>query len=275
MDCASECKATNEPFAEQRHLIPPIVTDLKLLVVSDIRQVSFDIIHRLRDARTCTEVYGELRAAGSRFGYDAFLIGGLPQTEAEELLDCAMISGWPAGWSQRYHSRGYLRQDPVIRRIRVTADPFLWKDAPFDKSDERAARVMNEARDFALNDGFCVPFHDLDGTEAGVSFGGERLMLSEDEKAGLHLVAIYAMSKARAVTQARSRGVERANGHLTDREIECLKWSAAGKSAWDTSQILTISARTVEAHLASAARKLNAVNRVQSIAEAMRRGIIT
>jgi len=51
--------------------------------------------------------------------------------------------------------------------------------------------------------------------------------------------------------------------------------TATGKSSWDTSQILSISFRTVEDHLTRAARKLNAVNRVQALAEALRRGIIT
>ncbi|MDR7039890.1 MULTISPECIES: helix-turn-helix transcriptional regulator [Methylobacterium] len=240
----------------------------------DIRQTSFDIIHRLRATKSRADVYAELRAAGEVFGYDAFLIGGLPQTEAEGLLDCAMITGWPDAWSRRYHRQGYLHQDPVIRQIRQTAEPFLWTEAARVHADARGILVMDEARGVGLKDGFCVPFHDLDGREAGVSFGGERLSLSEDERAGLHLVAIYAMSKARAVSAFRGKGGGDPISGLTEREIECLKWSAAGKSAWDTSQILTISARTVEAHLASAARKLNAVNRVQSIAEALRRGII-
>jgi LuxR family quorum sensing-dependent transcriptional regulator len=243
--------------------------------VPDIRQTSFDIIHRLRATRSRADVYAELRAAGRIFGYDAFLIGGLPQTEAEGLLDCAMITGWPDAWSSRYHRQNYLHQDPVIRQIRRTTEPFLWTDAARLHGDANGARVMDEARSFGLLDGFCVPFHDLDGREAGVSFGAERLTLSEDERAGLHLVAIYAMSKARAVSALRAKGNSDPLSGLTDREIECLKWSSAGKSAWDTSQILAISSRTVEAHLASAARKLNAVNRVQSIAEALRRGIIT
>ncbi|WP_336491364.1 helix-turn-helix transcriptional regulator [Methylobacterium nigriterrae] len=240
----------------------------------DIRQISFDIIHRLRGAKSRSEVYGELRAAGGHFGYDAFLIGGLPRTEAEGLLDCAMITGWPDTWTERYQSHGYLHHDPVIRHIRNTTEPFRWADAPVDRDDPKSARVMGEARAFGLAEGFCVPFHDFDGGEAGASFGGTRLHLSEDEQAGLHLVAIYAMARARAISAARVRGLGDPGGRLTEREIECLKWTAAGKSAWDTSQILSISSRTVEAHLASAGRKLNAVNRVQSIAEALRRGII-
>ena len=240
----------------------------------DVRQTAFDIIHRLRSAGTQRAVYAELRRTGAIFGYDAFLIGGLPHSPSESLADCSMISGWPTGWTQRYQQQNYLHQDPVIRYIRATTEPFMWQEAVV-RGDRRGLTVMNEARDYGLAEGFCVPFHELDGSEAGVSFGGSEVRLSEDARAALHLVAIYAMSRAKAIARRTPEedAADDAVG-LTGREVECLKWAAAGKTAWETSVILSISARTVEHHLACAARKFNAASRVQSVAEAIRRGII-
>ncbi|GJD31084.1 HTH-type quorum sensing-dependent transcriptional regulator RpaR [Methylobacterium adhaesivum] len=241
----------------------------------DVRQTAFDIIHRLRSAGTQRAVYAELRRTGTIFGYDAFLIGGLPHSPSENLSDCSLISGWPPGWTQRYEERNHLHRDPVIRYIRATTDPFLWHEAAAH-GDPRGSVVMNEAREFGLKEGFCVPFHELDGSEAGVSFGGTEVRLSEDARAGLHLVAIYAMSRAKAIARRVQEGdaAEGAAVGLTGREIECLKWAAAGKTAWETSVILSISARTVEHYLACAARKLGATSRVQSVAEALRQRII-
>ena len=62
---------------------------------------------------------------------------------------------------------------------------------------------------------------------------------------------------------------------LTPRERECLQWAAVGKSEWEISQILGISEHTSEKHLLNAKLKLRAVNRVQAVAEAIRRGYIT
>jgi LuxR family quorum sensing-dependent transcriptional regulator len=53
-----------------------------------------------------------------------------------------------------------------------------------------------------------------------------------------------------------------------------VRWAASGKSAWDIGAILGLSQRTIEEYLANAALKLGAVNRVQSVAEAIRRKII-
>ncbi|TIT89542.1 MAG: helix-turn-helix transcriptional regulator, partial [Mesorhizobium sp.] len=62
---------------------------------------------------------------------------------------------------------------------------------------------------------------------------------------------------------------------LTPRERECLQWAAVGKSEWEISQILGISEHTSEKHLLNAKSKLGAANRVQAVAEAIRRGYIS
>lgn len=242
--------------------------------MSLIRQTSFDIIHRLRSADSHADIYAELKRTGAVFGYDVFLLGGLPHSTHQNLLDCIMVSGWPMAWAERYQTKRYLHRDPVIRHIRATTEPFLWEEA-VEQGSPDGALVMDEARAFGLLEGFCVPFHDLDGNEAGVSFGGEQIRLSEDERAGLHLVAIYAMSQAKALARQQvGTSLEPETAALTAREIECLRWAADGKTAWETSVILQISARTVEHHLANAARRLNAVGRVHSVAEALRRRLI-
>jgi DNA-binding CsgD family transcriptional regulator len=57
---------------------------------------------------------------------------------------------------------------------------------------------------------------------------------------------------------------------LTCRETECLFWTGHGKTAAEIAKILTISHRTVEAHINSAVIKLNAVNKTHAIAKLSR-----
>jgi LuxR family quorum sensing-dependent transcriptional regulator len=61
---------------------------------------------------------------------------------------------------------------------------------------------------------------------------------------------------------------------LTAREREVLQWAAQGKSAWEIGEILAIARRTVEEHIATATRKLGAVNRSHAIAIALRDKLI-
>ncbi|WP_168253922.1 helix-turn-helix transcriptional regulator [Rhizobium leguminosarum] len=61
---------------------------------------------------------------------------------------------------------------------------------------------------------------------------------------------------------------------LTPRELECLKWIAAGKSSRDVGAILDISAHTVNDYMKSVFSKLGAANRVQAVGIAYRVNLI-
>lgn len=75
--------------------------------------------------------------------------------------------------------------------------------------------------------------------------------------------------------------VLRINGHDTEndmlvsaRELDCLKWTAAGKTAWEASVILGISERTVRFHLNAAREKLKCATTTQAVAKAISRQLI-
>lgn len=56
---------------------------------------------------------------------------------------------------------------------------------------------------------------------------------------------------------------------VSAREIDCLKWMAAGKTAWEVSAILGISERTVRFHLNAAREKLECTTTTQAVAKAV------
>lgn len=64
-------------------------------------------------------------------------------------------------------------------------------------------------------------------------------------------------------------------GPLTPRECEALLWVAEGKTAWEAGTILGITEATTNAHIASAAQKLNASNRAHLITRAFVAGILS
>jgi DNA-binding CsgD family transcriptional regulator len=75
--------------------------------------------------------------------------------------------------------------------------------------------------------------------------------------------------------------VLRMNGHDTQqellisaKELDCLKWTAAGKTALEASIILGISERTVRFHLNAAREKLDCVTTTQAVAKAIAHHLI-
>lgn len=61
---------------------------------------------------------------------------------------------------------------------------------------------------------------------------------------------------------------------ISAKERECLMWVSVGKTAWETAVILGRSPRTVEFHLANAARKLGAGSKMHAAAIAIRQGLL-
>ncbi len=60
---------------------------------------------------------------------------------------------------------------------------------------------------------------------------------------------------------------------LSHRQLECLSWAEAGKSARDIGQILGISQRTVEKHLEQACGVLGVRTRIQAVVRARQLGL--
>lgn len=62
---------------------------------------------------------------------------------------------------------------------------------------------------------------------------------------------------------------------ISARELDCLKWMAQGKTAWEASVILGISERTVRFHLNAAREKLDCLTTTQAVAKAVSRQLIS
>jgi DNA-binding CsgD family transcriptional regulator len=56
---------------------------------------------------------------------------------------------------------------------------------------------------------------------------------------------------------------------MSAKELDCLKWTASGKTAWEASVILGITERTVRFHLNAAREKLNCTTTTQAVAKAI------
>lgn len=60
---------------------------------------------------------------------------------------------------------------------------------------------------------------------------------------------------------------------LSSKELEILRWAVQGKTVWEISRIRFVSPATVKFHLRNIYCKLQVCNRVQAVAEAVKRGL--
>ena len=87
---------------------------------------------------------------------------------------------------------------------------------------------------------------------------------------GTHMMCCYALGTYLAARPCR-RDLP---GNLSERERECLKWVAEGKTTDEVALILGVSSNTVNSYVAHAIQKFGASNRAMAIATAIRSRII-
>lgn len=242
---------------------------------SSIELETFNFFDDLAAAASAGEVYGLLYRRLNAFGFTNFAIADIPPPNLK-LDGHIILNGWSKQWFAHYLSQNLYPIDPVARRLRESVRPFFWHELAVNgDGGADALRVMNEASEFGLHNGFSVPIHGANGHQSCVTMGGEFLSIPPRGREAIHLMAIYAHSKASALrAECRAFRSPPARPSLTKREREVLRWVAMGKSDWEIGSILAISEDTAFAHVRNSTRKLGAMTRTHAVALALVAGEI-
>jgi LuxR family quorum sensing-dependent transcriptional regulator len=228
----------------------------------------FEAAAEIDRATSVAEVISRLRANIERFGLAACLITNLPHQRAGGWQEHILINEWPRGWYERYLRAGHYRHDPCVSLSRTATAPFLWSIVTQPGMQSQSRVVMDEAREFGLREGICIPIEDANLGPAVVTLAGEEIDLAPVARCTVHVLARHAY-RAAARLVLRSPG-QMAHA-LSRREREILQWFAEGKTAWAISRILNISENTVNTHMRNMRQKLNTSNAVHTVTEALRR----
>ncbi|WP_284310881.1 helix-turn-helix transcriptional regulator [Labrys miyagiensis] len=225
-------------------------------------------IHCIDHAPSSAAIVKELQAYTAHYGFTACLIARLPASHSGHWQDLILCNGWPIDWYAHYLRKKFYRHDPCIERCRTTSEPFFWRDLDQHSLSRPALNVMKAASIFGLCDGICIPFHAALSEPGTVSFAGKRLDLPPHALLVLHALSHHAFYSALRLAGQTRRAEPPA---LSEREREILQWTAAGKTAWEASQILGISAHTINTHRRNIRQKYHTSNNAQTVIEAIRR----
>ena len=176
------------------------------------------------------------------------------------------LHNYPARWADYYEANGLGVSDPVHRASHKTSIGFRWSRipelVPLTPSDWQ---MLNRGRAEGIGDGFTVPANVPGEAFGSCSFANDGDRPIADANLPLaQLVGDFAFEAARRLWHVRDLpGVEAPR--LTDRQRECVRWLARGKSDSEIGQILDVSEETVTKHL-KLARERYGVERRTSLA---------
>jgi len=184
------------------------------------------------------------------------------------------ITNYPEDWRRWFDESGLGTSDPVHRASHRRMAGFLWHDmtsfSPPRPGDEA---IFARARRHGIHDGLTVPAHLPGEAHGSVSFAWRQgAPASPEALVFAQMIAGFAFEAARQMSAPLEAG---ARPRLTDRQIECVRWVARGKSDGVIGQILGLSEDTISEHLRNARARYDAPSRTSLAIRALFDGAIS
>jgi DNA-binding CsgD family transcriptional regulator len=187
----------------------------------------------------------------------------------------AAVDNAPPGYAEAINDVTSMRRDPVMQHCRRHTVPIVWDQATY--TSQGLGELWEEQARFGYRTGVCLAMHLPEGRHFVLGVDRDQPLPSDPAEltrlvADLQLFAVYAHDVALRVMTPRVEPVERPA--LTARELEALRWTMEGKTAWEVGAILGISERTAVLHVNNAMHKLRCSSKHQAVLKALRLGLI-
>ncbi|MER9947308.1 LuxR family transcriptional regulator [Mesorhizobium sp. M0047] len=235
---------------------------------------TFEFLCRIRRSSTQQEICRHLLCYAERFGATNLLAGPIPPPHAlrREQLSHVLLDAWPEQWSERYFSKGYLDRDPTIQLVSRGSRPFRWSEmGEMCRICPSGWRIMDEATEFKLCEGFTIPFATLERQAVGFSVAGEKLDPDPHDRIAFQFVAACAFGCAAILADGKGNSKPVS---LSSRQRDVLSWASEGLTVDEIADRLSISRNTADTHLRAARERLGVASTVHAVAEAFRQGLI-
>lgn len=188
------------------------------------------------------------------------------------------MSNFPLEWTSTEDGSINNSSSPVTLACQSSTTPFFWERMHNTKNvkTDGASSFITNASHHGIYDGLCVPVHAA-GSEWGMLNVAKNLPNTKSTLETIYTLQLFAATLHQAVKQTSSSQQKNSvqEKSLSPREKECLDWIAAGKTAWETAQIIGITESTVAFHIRNTINKLNASNRTHAVAVGMARSLIS
>lgn len=225
-------------------------------------------------ARDRDELRDELVGFAHGLGFDTVAA----TTVIEHFLgepEFIVVDNTPDEYREVFDDLEQARTDPVMQHCKRHSVPIIWDEATYSAAGLR--RKWERQADYGFRTGICLALHLPEGRHFVLGVDrADPLPRSPTELtrivADLQLFAVYAQEAAQRVLLPAP--TQKDMPTLSPRELETLRWTMEGKTAWEVGSILGISERTAVLHLNNATHKLGCVNKHQAVLKALRLGLI-
>jgi len=224
-------------------------------------------------AESVDTLCGVLSEAFRDRGYENLVVANVSNSRLSDIP----FALFPEGYVEYYMENQCDLLDPVLERCRSAQRPFYWSDVKDRRAlTKQQEHFFGECEQIGVRGGLTVPIHGPFGQLALVS--ASRRSDADEDRLRLPLLAGMCTQFWARWTEIDENDLPVSHAdekiRLTNREIECLQWCKAGKSAWEISCILGVSEKTAQFHISNVMAKLGATNRITAVVMALQCGIL-
>ena len=167
--------------------------------------------------------------------------------------------------------------DPVMQHCKKSAVPIIWDQETY------VSRGLGNLWEFQSRYGYAtgiaMAMHLPGGRHFFIGVDRDKALPKNMRNvtrivADLQLFAVHAQDAAFRIFTPNPPKLADAPS-LTPRELEALRWTMEGKTAWEVGTIMSISERTAVLHLQNSMHKLGCVNKHQAVLKAIRLGLLS
>ena len=185
------------------------------------------------------------------------------------------VDNAPEAFSDTYSSPNLQRQDPVMQHCRRQTVPIIWDQDTYVANG--AGDLWEQQAGFGYRTGIAMALHMPEGRHFVLGVDRDQALPENVDElqrivADLQLFAVHAQEAALRLLLPPAMQPERPA--LTPRELEAMRWTMEGKTAWEVGALLGITERTAVLHINNAMHKLGCVSKHQAVLKALRLGLI-
>ena len=185
------------------------------------------------------------------------------------------VDNTPQAYLKSFQMPEKGRRDPVTQHCKRQSVPIIWDQGTYVRDGQ--GDLWEEQARFGYRNGIALALHMPEGRHFMLGVDRDQPVPPDPVEltrlvAELQLFAVFAHESAlRILVPSPS---DSSAPSLTPRELEALRWTMEGKTAWEVGALLGISERTAVLHVNNAMHKLGCVNKHQAVLKALRLGLI-
>jgi DNA-binding CsgD family transcriptional regulator len=234
------------------------------------------------------QAYLDVATSSDQLTFEKRLVGfaeamGFPLVSAILVVDrpaapsrFISVGNIPDAYKASYGDPELSRKSPVLTRLKNLSHPFTYDQSMY--VHDGVGHLWEHQAAYGYKTGIAMAMHMDNGRHFLLGVDRDEALPSEDLAltrlmADLQLLGAFAQETAVRLLTPPSESEEELP-LLTQRELEILKWTSAGKGAAVIGEILGIHRGTVNFHLQAVSRKLAVSSKHAAVSKAIRLGLI-